>query len=65
VASPVKDIGITIVSLVSQDSQVAPLPLATREVASVAERTAELAEKHLNALARETRRRQQCLSAAI
>ncbi|RSH85394.1 hypothetical protein EHS25_004790 [Saitozyma podzolica] len=48
-----EDIDITIVSLASQDSQTATLPLATTEDDSTAERTAKLVEKHLNAVARE------------
>jgi hypothetical protein len=50
-------IDIAIISLASQDSQAATLPLATTEDASAAERTAKLVEKHLNAVAREKRRR--------
>jgi hypothetical protein len=52
-----EDIDITIVSLASQDSQTATLPLATTEDDSAAERTTKLVQKHLNAVAREKRRR--------
>jgi hypothetical protein len=52
-----EDIDITIVSLASQNSQTATLPLATTEDDSMAERTAKLVDKHLNAVAREKRRR--------
>ena len=48
---------ITIVSLASQDFQTATLPLATTEDDSPAERTTKLVQKHLNAVAREKRRR--------
>jgi hypothetical protein len=52
-----EDIDINIVSLASQDSQTATLPLATTEDDSAAERTTKLVQKHLNAVAREKRRR--------
>jgi hypothetical protein len=45
------DIDITIVSLASQESQTATLPLAATEDDSVAERTTKLVQKHLNAVA--------------
>ncbi|GFZ50366.1 hypothetical protein JCM24511_08123, partial [Saitozyma sp. JCM 24511] len=48
-----EDIDITIIPLASQDSQSATLPLATNEDDPVAERTANLIEKHLNAVARD------------
>jgi hypothetical protein len=51
-----EDIRIAIVSLASQDSHTATLPLATTEDDSPAESTAKLVEKHLNAVAREKRR---------
>ncbi|GFZ44382.1 hypothetical protein JCM24511_02104 [Saitozyma sp. JCM 24511] len=50
-----EDIDIIIVSLASQDSQTATLPLATTEDHSAAERTTKLVEKH-NAVGREKRR---------
>jgi hypothetical protein len=50
-------INIAIVSLASQDSQTTTLPLVTAEDDSATERTAKLVEKHLNAVAREKRRR--------
>ena len=52
-----EDIDITIVSLASRDSQIATLPLGTVDDDSAAQRTAKLVEKHLNAVAREKRRR--------
>jgi hypothetical protein len=52
-----EDIDIAIVSLASQDSQTATLPLVTTEDDSAAVRTAKLVDKHLNAVAREKRRR--------
>jgi hypothetical protein len=52
-----EDIDIAIVSLASQDSQTATLPLVATEDDSAAERTAKLVGKHLNAVAREKRRR--------
>jgi hypothetical protein len=52
-----EDIDIAIVSLASQDSQTATLPLANTEDNSAAERTTKLVQKHLNAVAREKRRR--------
>jgi hypothetical protein len=52
-----EDIDITIISLALQDSKTATLPLASTEDDSGAERTAKLIDKHLNAVAREKRRR--------
>jgi hypothetical protein len=52
-----EDIDITIVSLASQDSQTATLPLATTADDSATERTTKLVQKHLSAVAREKRRR--------
>jgi hypothetical protein len=52
-----EDIDIAIVSLDSQDSQTATLPLVATEDDSIAERTAKLVEKHLNAVAGEKRGR--------
>jgi hypothetical protein len=52
-----EDVDITIVSLASQESQTAVIPLVTTEDDSAAQRTAKLVEKHLNAVAREKRRR--------
>jgi hypothetical protein len=52
-----EDIDITIISLASQDSQTAMLPLATTVDDSAAQRAAKLVDKHLNAVAREKRRR--------
>jgi hypothetical protein len=52
-----EDIDITIVSLASQDSQTATQPLADTEDDSAAGRTTKLVQKHLNAVAREKRRR--------
>jgi hypothetical protein len=51
-----EDIEINIVSLASPASQTAMLPLAATEGDSMAERTAKLVEKHLNAVAWEKRR---------
>jgi hypothetical protein len=42
-----EDMDNTIVSLASQDSRTATLPLASAEDKSVPERTAKLIEKHL------------------
>ncbi|GFZ48405.1 hypothetical protein JCM24511_06153 [Saitozyma sp. JCM 24511] len=50
-----EDIDITIVSLASQDSQTATLPLVTTEDDSAPKRTAKLVEKHLNTAARGSR----------
>jgi hypothetical protein len=44
-----EDIDIAIVSLASQDSQTATLPLVTTDDDSAAQRTAKLVDKHLNA----------------
>jgi hypothetical protein len=52
-----EDIDITIISLASQESQTATLPLATTEDDYATERTTKLVEKHLKAVARENRRR--------
>ncbi|GFZ47039.1 hypothetical protein JCM24511_04265 [Saitozyma sp. JCM 24511] len=52
-----EDIDITTVSLAAEDSQAAALSLVTIEEDSGAERTATLVQKHLNAVAREKRRR--------
>jgi hypothetical protein len=52
-----EDIVITIVSLASQDSQTATLPLATTGDDSATKRTTKLVQKHINAVAREKRRR--------
>ncbi|GFZ51762.1 hypothetical protein JCM24511_09530 [Saitozyma sp. JCM 24511] len=52
-----EDFDIIIVSLASQDSQTSTLPLAATESDSAAERTSNVVQKHLNAMAREKRRR--------
>jgi hypothetical protein len=52
-----KNVDITMVSVASQDSQNATLPIATTEDDSANERTTKLVQKHLNAVAREKRRR--------
>ncbi|RSH95776.1 hypothetical protein EHS25_000868 [Saitozyma podzolica] len=52
-----EDIDIAIVSLASQDSKTATLPLAAAGDDSAAERMAKLVHKHLNAVASEKRRR--------
>jgi hypothetical protein len=54
-----EDIDITIVSLASQESQTAMLPLVATEDDSAAERITKLVQKHLNTVAREKRRRHQ------
>jgi hypothetical protein len=50
-------IDIAIVSSASQDYQTATLPFVTTEDDAAAQRAAKLVEKHLNAVAREKRRR--------
>ncbi|RSH95865.1 hypothetical protein EHS25_000958 [Saitozyma podzolica] len=52
-----EDIDFTIVSLASQASKTAALHLEATEDSSMVERTAKVVEKHLNAVAREKRRR--------
>jgi hypothetical protein len=52
-----EDIDITILSLASQAFQIATLPLAVTKDDPMAERTSKRAEMHLDAVAREKRRR--------